>query len=204
MRPAVFLDRDGTLIEDVGYLDRLERLRLYPWTIDAMCLMSRAGYAVVVVTNQAGVALGLLDEPFVREVHAVLQRQLAAVGGRLDGHYYCPHHPDASIAAYRRHCDCRKPKPGMVHRAAADLGLDLTRSVVVGDRWLDLQLAAAVGAKGILVKTGYGASQARQPPDGATADAIVNNVIEAAVWILEHGPVASEAAPQTDEKKPSR
>lgn len=184
LRPAVFLDRDGTLIEDVGYLDRLERLRLYPWTIEAVRLINRAGYAVVVVTNQAGVARGLIEERVVHDVHDVLDRQLEAAGARVDGWYYCPHEPDAPIPAYRRDCDCRKPKPGLVRRAAADLRLDLARSIVIGDRWTDVQLGAAVGSRAIMVETGYGASQKRRQPPGIAADAIVKDLVEAVVWIL--------------------
>ena len=142
MRPAVFLDRDGTLNEDVGHLDRLERLRLFPWSLDAVRLLRRAGYAVVVVTNQGGVAHGFVAEAFVEEVRRVIDRRLAALGERLDGHYQCPHEPHAPVAAYRRQCDCRKPLPGLVHRAARDLDLDVPRSVVVGDKWSDVVLGA--------------------------------------------------------------
>ena len=139
--PAVFLDRDGTLIEDVGYVDRLDRLRLYPWSVEAVRLLRRAGYAAVVVTNQAGVARGMISEQVVVEVRDRLQQDLARAGARLDGHYHCPHLPDAPLAAYRRRCGCHKPEPGMIRQAAAELALDLDRSVVVGDRWTDVRLA---------------------------------------------------------------
>ena len=109
MTPAVFLDRDGTLIEEVGYLDRIERVEFYPWTVDAVKLLNRAGFRVVVVTNQAGVARGIFEERFVGDAHRHLDQRLAAGGARIDGYYYCPHHPDAPLEAYRRRCDCRKP-----------------------------------------------------------------------------------------------
>ena len=176
------------MIEDVGYVDRLDRLRLYPWSVEAVRLLRRAGYAAVVVTNQAGVARGMISEQVVVEVRYRLQQDLAGAGARLDGHYHCPHLPDAPLAAYRRRCDCHKPEPGMIRQAAADLVLDLDRSVVVGDRWTDVRLARAAGTAAVLVKTGYGASQAAHPAPGATADAVAANLLEAAGWILRHLP----------------
>lgn len=184
MRPAVFLDRDGTLIEDVGYVDRLERLILYPYSIESVRLLRRAGYAVVVVTNQAGVARGMVREAVVTEVYDELQRRLSPGGDRLDGHYYCPHLADAPLREYRRVCDCHKPKPGLALRAASELDLDLPQSVVVGDRWTDVELARAIGARGVLVKTGYGATQARTPRDGVVAEAVVDDLFQAVGWIL--------------------
>src|SRR5262245_46095039 len=138
-KQAVFLDRDGTLIEEAGYLDRLERLVFYPWSVDAVRVLNRGGFAVVIVTNQAGIARGIFPEAFLTDAHAHVRARLDAGGARVDGFYYCPHHPDASVAAYRKDCECRKPQPGMLRRAAADLDLDLARSFVVGDRWHDLE-----------------------------------------------------------------
>ena len=186
LTPAAFLDRDGTLIEDVGYVDRLDRLRLYPWSIEAVRLLRRAGYAAVVVTNQAGVARGMISEQIVIEARDHIQRALARAGERLDGHYHCPHLPDAPVAAYRRRCACHKPQPGMLRRAAAELHLDLARSFVVGDRWTDIQTAAAGGCAGILVRTGYGASQEPAPPAGLTPPPVTGNLLEAVGWILQH------------------
>ena len=186
--PAVFVDRDGTLNEDVGYLDRIERLRLFPWSIDAIRLLRRAGYAVVVVTNQAGVARGMVREAFVDETRQLIQARLEAIGERLDGHYYCPHEPNAPIEAYRRDCACRKPRPGLVRRARDDLDLDLSRSVVVGDKWSDIALARAVSLRGLLVETGYGAGQLAMPREGLEADAVVANLMEAASWIVRELP----------------
>ena len=190
--PAVFLDRDGTLIEDVGYVDRLERLRLYPWSIEAVRLLRRAGYAAVVVTNQAGVARGMIAEQIVLDARDHIRDALARAGERLDGHYHCPHLPDAAVAAYRARCECHKPAPGMLLRAAAELHLDLARSYVVGDRWSDIQLAAAGGCTGILVRTGYGATQAAAPPPGLALPPIAANLLEAAGLILR--PAAHGAA----------
>ena len=184
LTPAAFLDRDGTLIEDVGYVDRLDRLRLYPWSVEAVRLLRRAGYAAVVVTNQAGVARGMISEQIVLDARDHIQLALARAGERLDGHYYCPHLPDAAVETYRRSCACHKPAPGMLQRAAAELSLDLPRSFVIGDRWSDIQTAAAGGCAGILVRTGYGASQEAEPPGGVTRPPVVDNLLEAVGWIL--------------------
>ena len=183
-RAAVFLDRDGTIIEEVGYLDRLERVELYPWTIDAIRAFNRAGLAVVMITNQSGIARGFFTEQVVDEVHAHMAAMLAEGGARIDAYYYCPHHPDGKVAGYARACECRKPGRGLVDRAVRELGVDPARSFVVGDRWLDVALARAIGARGVLVRTGYGASVERQRPGDLTADAVVDNLIAAASWIL--------------------
>ena len=184
MKPAVFLDRDGTMIEDVGYLDAIERAKFFPWTIDAIRALNRAGLPVVVVTNQSGIARGLLDEALVEATHAHLSERLRAGGARVDAYYYCPHHPRGSVAPFACVCDCRKPARGMIDRAAADLGLDPARSFVVGDKWIDVQLGQAVGAHAVLVRTGGGAAEEARPIEGVRADAIVDNLAVAASWIL--------------------
>ena len=187
----MFLDRDGTINEDVGHLDRLERLSLFPSSIDAVRLLNQAGLPVVVVTNQGGVAAGLVDETFVHEVHDVLRRRFEEGGAAIERFYYCPHDPHAVVAAYRRDCDCRKPEPGMIHRATADLGLDPTRSYVVGDKWSDVMLARNVGATGMLVRTGYGVTQAARPdrPEDAV---VVADLMAATVRILEQRSTVGE------------
>ena len=128
------------MIEDVGYLDALDRVDYYPWTVDAIRMLNRAGFPVVVVTNQAGIARGFFSEAFVQETHRYIDARLAAGGARVDAYYYCPHHPDGRVAEFARACDCRKPGRGMIDRAARDLGLDPARSFVVGDTWLDIGL----------------------------------------------------------------
>jgi D-glycero-D-manno-heptose 1,7-bisphosphate phosphatase len=183
-RRAVFLDRDGTIIEEVGYLDRAERVEFYPWTIDAIRTFNRAGLAVVMISNQSGVARGFFTETVVDRVHAHMAAMLAEGGARIDAYYYCPHHPDGKVAGYARPCDCRKPGRGLVDRAVRELDVDPARSFVVGDRWVDVALARAVGASGVLVRTGYGMSVEQQRPDDLTADAVVDNLIAAASWIL--------------------
>jgi len=181
---AVFLDRDGTMIEDVGYLDRLQRLKLFPYTVDAIRLLNRAGFKIVVVTSQAGIANGVITEAFVKEAHDEISRRAAAGGARIDGFYYCPHSPTAVAVEYRTDCDCRKPKPGMIHSAQRELSLDLSRSFVVGDRWRDIEMGQAAGVAGVLVETGYGATEASRRPPNITPVKVAADLIEATSWIL--------------------
>jgi D-glycero-D-manno-heptose 1,7-bisphosphate phosphatase len=171
-RPAIFLDRDGTLAHEVGYVNHVRRFRLYPWAVDTVRRINRSGWLAVVVTNQAGVARGYFPESLIAEVHGVFEAALAAGEAHLDGLYYCPHHPSAGEPPYRQDCDCRKPRPGLLRRAERELGADLARSWVVGDRHSDLELAWQVGARGALLRTGYGegelawyASGWSRPPD---------------------------------------
>jgi len=185
--PAVFLDRDGTLNEEVGYLNHIDRLRLFPWTADAIHKLNRAGVPAVVVTNQSGIGQGYFPEELVRQTHDRIAELLASQGARIDAFCYCPHHPEARIGEYRVACRCRKPAPGMVEQAARDLHLDPLRSYVVGDTGRDLELAFKVGARAVLVMTGYGRGiyeyrrheWARQP------DLVVENVLEAVDRILK-------------------
>jgi len=179
-QPAVFLDRDGTINEQMGYINHLSRFRLLPQAIPAIRRLNEAGLKVVVVTNQSGAARGYFPTSLVEEIHALLQKILAAGGAHLDGIYACLHGPADG-------CACRKPRPALLEQAARDLDLDLARSYLVGDRYIDIQTAANAGAKGILVLTGYGrgeydylrAAQAVQPVHVAPD-------LEAAVeWILQ-------------------
>src|SRR5687768_4471658 len=121
-RAAVFLDRDGTLIEERGYLDRLDLLTLFPWTSDALRLLNRAGFAVVVVTNQAAIGRGIIDEQFLEVVHQTLDARLGRA--RIDRYYFCPHFEYSTVARYRQRCRCRKPAPGMIEQACEEMGLD--------------------------------------------------------------------------------
>jgi D-glycero-D-manno-heptose 1,7-bisphosphate phosphatase len=184
MRPAVFLDRDGTIIEEVGFLIRPDTLQLFPWSADAIRRLNHAGFAVVVITNQSGVARGLLDPATVVATHELLSARLAEGGATIDRYYFCPHHVDAIDDRYRGPCDCRKPAPGLILQATRDLDLDLSRSWMVGDKWLDVACGVAAGCRGVLVRTGHGAVQAGAPPAEARADAILDNLMEAVGWIL--------------------
>lgn len=185
---AVFLDRDGTLNEEVGFVTDVESLRLFPWAAEAVRLINAAGFRAIVLTNQSGIARGYLTEADIAAIHDRLYRDLQAQGARLDAIYYCPHHPEASVATYRQVCCCRKPLPGMVQWAERDFQLDVTQSYFVGDKYLDVELAHAVGARGILVLTGYGRAEYEtgrhlwpRPPDH-----IAPTLLEAVRWILHH------------------
>ncbi len=151
-RPAIFLDRDGTLIEEVGHLGDPDGVVVLPGVPGALRRLAGAGYTLVVVSNQAGVARGLFSEEDIRAVNARTDQLLAADGGpQIDGWYWCPHHPD-----FTGPCDCRKPEPGMLKRAAEELDLDLERSWMVGDHPIDAGAARAAGARPIVVRTGHG------------------------------------------------
>ena len=191
MIPAIFMDRDGTVSHEVGYVNHPSRFRLYPWAVDAVRLVNRAGWLAVLVTNQAGVARGYFPESMIDEVHGRLRAALEGGGARFDAIYVCPHHPSVGEPPYRKDCDCRKPRPGMLRRAEAELGADLSRSWVIGDRHGDLQLAWNAGARAALVQTGYGRGEVeyeaprwRRPPDLVAA-----HLLEAVERIL-----AGEAA----------
>jgi D-glycero-D-manno-heptose 1,7-bisphosphate phosphatase len=149
LRRAVFLDRDGTICEEIGYVNHLNRLHVYPYAAPSIRRLNEAGLAVIVVTNQSGIAQGMFTVTLLERVHEKLIAELAKGGARLDGIYYCPHKLDDA-------CGCRKPRPGLLERAAREHGLDLAKSIVVGDRYLDLEMGFRCGAKGILVLTGYG------------------------------------------------
>jgi len=183
-RQAVFLDRDGTIIEDVGYLRDLSQIDVLPWAPDAIRRLNDAGFAVVVITNQSGVARGYFDEAHVQATHRALDAALAPHGARIAAYYYCPHYPLAADARYGIDCDCRKPAAGLLRRAAADLGIDLTRSWMVGDWWRDVQAGSGAGTRTILIRTGRSETHRPAPVDAPTPDAILNSLMEAVDWIL--------------------
>ncbi len=187
MNRAAFIDRDGTVSEEIGYIGHVDRLRIYPWAPKAIRKLNLAGIRAILVTNQSGIARGYFHEELVETMHARLEDALAREGARLDAIYYCPHHPEAAVPSYRQDCDCRKPKPGMILRAAEEFALDLTSSFVIGDRYIDVEMAHRAGARGILVLSGYGngeytdqsASWPRQP------DHVAADLSEAVDWILQ-------------------
>jgi D-glycero-D-manno-heptose 1,7-bisphosphate phosphatase len=184
-RPAVFLDRDGTMIHEVQFLRRFDDLTWFPSTIDAIRLLNRAGFVVCVTTNQSGVGRGLYTEEDVRDIHARMSVELEAAAARVDAWFYCPHHPDAAVESLRQICECRKPQPGMIRAAARQFDLDLTRSYVVGDRLTDLGLAQRAGGTGVLVRTGYGTNTIHENGGQAPGAAFVaDNLMQATAWML--------------------
>jgi len=185
-RPALFMDRDGTLSHEVGYVNHVSRFRLYCWSVDAVRLINRSEFLAVVVTNQAGVARGYFPESVIDDVHASMNHSMQAGGARLDAVYFCPHHPSVGEPPYRLDCDCRKPKPGLLRRAAEDLGLDLSRSVMVGDKPSDVEAGQAAGAAGVLVLTGYGRGEWENQRHGWTVepDHVADDLLDAVEWAL--------------------
>jgi len=183
---AVFLDRDGTICEEVGYLRSPEQVRLIPGAGEAIRKLNEAGIKAVMVTNQSGIARGFFSEERLEEIHRELLRQLWVEGARVDGIYVCPHHPTEGKGPYARSCECRKPASGLILRAASDLGIDLKRSYCVGDRWADLECGRRVGTKGVLVLTGYGNEEkaAIGPNPEQCPAAFVPGIREAVRWIL--------------------
>ena len=172
-RTTVFLDRDGVLVEDVHFLDHPDRLRLLPGVAEALRRL-QARFALVVVTNQSGLARGRFTLETLRAIHERLEERLAAADAFLDAVYFCPHLPEAPVAAYRARCACRKPRPGLLERAAREWDLDLSRSFMVGDAARDVEAGTAAGARGVRI----GAE-----PDPAAAT-VVPDLAAAADWIL--------------------
>lgn len=179
-RPAVFLDRDGTLIEDRHYLRDPDQVHLLPGAADAVRRLNAAAIPAVVVTNQSGIARGLLTEADYAATARRLDELLAARGARLDGHYHCPHLPDVTGP-----CDCRKPGPLLYERAARDLDLDLAASWWVGDRERDLGAADRLGGRAILLLTGAGLDESRQPGEAPRPVAV--DLLTAVAHILDAG-----------------
>jgi len=184
--PAVFLDRDGTVTEEMGYINHLDRLQVYPWSAEAVRKLNQAERPTIVVTNQSGVARGYFTEQLLHEVHQRIAFELAARDAHLDAIYYCPHHPSGQLETYRVKCRCRKPATGMVEEAAKRFQIDLAASYVVGDSYRDMQLGFNAGTRTILLMSGYGRGEyeynrhrwPRMP------DRIAENLLEAVEIIL--------------------
>jgi D,D-heptose 1,7-bisphosphate phosphatase len=191
--PAIFLDRDGTINEEAGFLDSLEKLHLIPGVAGAIRMINESGFKAIVVTNQGGVARGIFDEEMVLATHQRLQQMLQEKGAWIDAFFYCPHHPTEGRGIYLKDCPCRKPAPGMLLRAKNELMVELEDSWIIGDTLKDIEAGAKVGVKGVLVKTGYGSETAAQLADGTlhSENAILYRPIkitadleEAVLWII--------------------
>lgn len=185
LRPAVFLDRDGTINEQMGYINHISRFQMLPGVAAAIRRLNEARIPVV-VTNQSGLARGYFPAELLVAVHEKMITLLAEQGAHVDGIYVCPHHPEAKKEEYRVNCECRKPKPGLLLQAAAEMGLDLAHSFVVGDRWSDLKTAKACGALPVLVLTGYGRGDAQYigPTQEVQPTFVGVDLAEAVQWIL--------------------
>lgn len=186
MNIAVFIDRDGTINEEIGYLKDPCDLNILPGAVDAVKLINERRIKAVVITNQSGVARGYFSEELVEKVHLKLQELLREKGAYLDGIYYCPHHPEFGPPEYRKKCNCRKPAPGMLEMASRELKIDIPHSYVVGDKVSDVDLAYRVGAKGVLVLTGYGKDEMESlnRRSKRRPHYIARDILAAVNWIL--------------------
>jgi len=187
---AVFLDRDGTINEEVGYMDKLDKLKMIPAAYEAILLINSSGMKAIVVTNQAGVARGFFTEQFVMQTHEIIQAALLEKKASIEKFYYCPHHPTEGTGIYLQNCNCRKPLPGMLLQAAHDLDIELGSSYMIGDTYRDMETAKKVGVKGILVKTGYGRDELQDVGNdmaraASKPDFVAEDILEAVKWIMK-------------------
>lgn len=189
-RPAIFIDRDGTISEEVGYVNHPSRYKVLPFAAEAVRLLNQSGWLAILVTNQAGVARGYFTEELIHEIHNLLEAELSKGGARLDGIYYCPHHPSVGEPPYRQMCDCRKPRTGLITRAAAEHEVDLNRSWMIGDRYSDVELARNAKLRSAYVLTGYGRgeweySRHRWSAWRGEPEIVAENLLEAVKRIID-------------------
>jgi len=183
---AFFIDRDGTLNEDVGYVSTPDELKLFPWAAQSLRLINEAGFKAIVITNQSGIARGLYDERALEAINSRLIEKLAVKGARVDGIYYCPHHPNFGVAPYRANCNCRKPQTGLLDAAAHEQNIALSSSFVIGDKASDINLAKNAGARSALVLTGYGRETLAHPKRWpCEPDFVGENLLDAVKQILD-------------------
>ncbi len=170
---AVFLDRDGTINEDVNFLSSPEQVVLIDGSVEAIKEMNKLGLKIIVFTNQSGIARGYFTEDDLHKIHSRLDELLSQSGAWIDAYYYCPHHPTEGNGEYKVECECRKPKDGMLQRASREQNIDLKKSFVVGDRCVDIKAGKTAGATTILVLTGYGRQEyekCKNEPDFVAKD----------------------------------
>jgi len=172
-KKAIFMDRDGTLIEEVNFLERVEDLRLFSYTVDSLRILKENGYSIFVVTNQSGIARGIYDEDAMHSIHEAIEERC---GNLIDGFYFCPHMPDAG-------CECRKPRLGMLEKVQKDFEIDMENSWMIGDKLLDIETGFAAGIKTALVRTGYGAKDENEL--NRRPDIIAENLLEAVRGIVK-------------------
>ena len=186
-KPAVFIDRDGTINEQRGYINHISRFKIIPGVEDAIRLLNQNNFLAIVVSNQSGVARGFYPIELVHEVHALMKQLLEENGSFLDAIFFCPHHPDGVIPEYTRKCDCRKPGTGLIDQACRSFDIDLSNSYVVGDLYSDMELAERAGVRGILVKTGYGLGEIEYtlPTKPRKPLYVAENLLDAVNWILD-------------------
>lgn len=186
MRPAVFIDRDGTINQQLGYINHISRFILLPGVAEAISLLNEHKRLVLVASNQSGVARGYFPIELVHQTHEQMQRELKRENAYIDGIYFCPHHPDGTVLEYKKACRCRKPKTGLIEAARQEFDIDMGKSYVIGDRWLDIAFAHNAHLPGILVLTGYGMGEREYvvPPKGIAPAYVAENLLEAVRWLL--------------------
>ena len=186
MNKAVFLDRDGTINEDIGYLNHPSQLKLLPKSAEAIKLLNEAGFKIITISNQSGVARGILTEDMLQTIDKKLQKEVLKGGGYIDGMYYCPHHPEHGVYPYKLECECRKPHNGLIKKASKEYGIDTKISYMVGDKLSDIETGKKSGTKTILVLTGKGkkASESKEIKE-LEPDHIAKNLYDAVKWILK-------------------
>ena len=185
--PAVFMDRDGTINEQRGYINHLSRFVILPGVPEAIRLLNDNGFLAILVSNQSGVARGYFPLDLVKRIHESLRSSLRKSGARMDGFYFCPHYPRGSLQEYCFDCGCRKPKTGLIDQARKQFDIHMERSYVIGDRHSDIEFAHNARLKGILVKTGYGLGEIEHilPQKSLKPDYIAEDLLDAVQWILE-------------------
>jgi len=190
-KPAVFIDRDGTINEPMGYVNHLSRFRILPRVPQAIRMLNRHGFLVLVVSNQSGVARGYYPLDLVKTLHHLLVTRIREKKGTIDGIFFCPHHPAGSVPEFSRDCDCRKPKTGLIEQACKSFEIDLQRSFVVGDMCTDMELAQRAGVPGVMVKTGYGLGEIEYilPRKTAKPAHLAEDLLDAVRWIIGRGEV---------------
>jgi len=187
MKPAVFIDRDGTINEQRGYINHISRFILLPGVGQAIYLLNKNDYHVVVTSNQSGVAQGYFPVELVHETHELMKRELIKDNAYLDGVYFCPHHPNGIVSGYNKQCTCRKPGTGLIEKVKSDLEIDMDRSFVIGDRWIDIEFAYKAGLPGILVLTGYGRGDLEYviPRKKTKPVFVAEDLLRAVTWLLK-------------------
>lgn len=187
-KPTVFIDRDGTINKDAGYINSLDNFEVYPFAPQAIKLLKDNGYLVVVITNQAGVAKGIFTEEFLEKVHTKMRKILQQNGTDIDGIFYCPHYKGAKIQEYDIDCECRKPKTKMIEDALKLLPIDRNNMYMVGDKYTDIQMGINAGCKTIIVKTGYGKGEIENNYHkwSKKPDLVADNLLLAVLSILNN------------------
>jgi len=187
MRPAVFIDRDGTINEQRGYINHISQFVLLPGVGKAISLLNKNNHTVVITSNQSGVARGYFPIQLVKEIHGLMELKLTKDNAHIDRIYFCPHHPDGVVPEYSRECDCRKPNTGLIKKAKAELDIDMETSYVIGDRLLDIEFANNANLPGILVLTGYGKGELKYvvPHKSIKPAYVAEDLLRAVQWILK-------------------